>query len=847
MRIKVLTAAAVLVVQSLSLATASTINSSSPIGMNTNEAMDINSSMPFVDLFKLSLPFEEARPWLTKGNIKYDDNGWPIALNGGHAGTRFISNLPANTIPEGVYTVLYKGKGKLKYGVDAKLISRSDGKDLIRIKPGKNKRISASITIIESDPSNYLHDIHILLPGGVCKGDAFKRIDNAQQCGRSQFLAFEQHHKDLRFNPDYLNFMKDFKVIRLMNMSGITRNAMSKWSQRPHVDQSTWGGKEGVRGVPLEVMIDLANQLNADPWFNIPHKADNEFVRKYAAMVTEQLKPGLKSYVEYTNEAWNGIFTQHHYMIKKGLALKLDKDRINAGHKYFSMRSVEIFKMWEQVAGGTDKFIRVMGGMTTNANMTEMLLGYQNAYKYTDAIAIAPYFYINNKDIQKVRSVNTIFRELRSKKNRHSVPNILKYVKTQGEHAKRFGVDLIAYEGGQHLVAYNTHTVRDGPNPYLIKANKDKRMAELYYEFLHGWKQAGGKLFVAFSAPRIYTWIGSWGIKEYITQPASEAPKYRALLAFSKNEPCWWAACSSYSGVVHHNKPSINPGLKTMARLFKPIKGFPKGTQPQLGQPQVAVARTTPLDPFDPGPEVMESRELINTHAPVITKVISHKKPVIKSLPSVIDTVTSSLTKGWKPAEKASHRVSIPRVTNSRSIFSRNSPHTLRNIISGNISGGRDLAASWQAHWDSRYLHLRVDVSDDNFIKDSNTPWGDDSIEIFIDADGSRLASYDKKNDFMFMYRWKDYGIGLGKNSPRRNTGGIKQKMSKLHNGYVLETSIPWNVLGVRPMPGRSIGIDIQINDDDDGNQRDGKLAWKAKEDNSWNNPQLFGQLVLAD
>ena len=114
MRIKVLTAVAVLAVQSLSVASASTVNSTSPIGMNTNEAMDINSSMPFVDLFKLSLPFEEARPWLTKGKIKYDDNGWPKALNGGYAGTRFISNLPAGTIPAGIYTVLYKGKGKLK-------------------------------------------------------------------------------------------------------------------------------------------------------------------------------------------------------------------------------------------------------------------------------------------------------------------------------------------------------------------------------------------------------------------------------------------------------------------------------------------------------------------------------------------------------------------------------------------------------------------------------------------------------------------------------------------------------------------------------------------------------------
>jgi hypothetical protein len=235
-------------------------------------------------------------------------------------------------------------------------------------------------------------------------------------------------------------------------------------------------------------------------------------------------------------------------MMKKGMALRLDQDKVIAGHKLYSKRSVEIFKLWQQVMGGTERIVRVMGGMTTNSNMTKILLGYQDAYRHTDAIAIAPYFYINNKDVKKVRSVDHIFQQLTAKNNRHSIPNILNYVKKQADHAQSFGVDLIAYEGGQHLVSYNTHSNTDGPNPYLIQANKDKRMADLYYQFLQGWKNAGGKLFVAFSAPRQYTWIGSWGIKEYITQPTHEAPKYRALLAFNHNEPCWWDGCATNNG-----------------------------------------------------------------------------------------------------------------------------------------------------------------------------------------------------------------------------------------------------------------------------------------------------------
>ena len=810
--IRVLSTSALLAAQLLPASYASPQNIASPLGINTNEAMDINSSMPFVDLFKLSLAFEHARPWLTKGKVVYDKNGWPKNLNGGQAGTRFISNLPAKTIPSGLYTVLYNGEGKLTYGVDAKLVSHTKGKDIISIKPGKNGRISASLIIKESNAKNYIRDIRILLPGGICSGNAFKRVNEARQCGNQKFLSFEQHHEQILFNPDYLHFMKDFKVIRFMNMSGITRNDLSSWDKRPKMGQATWGGKEGVRGVPLEVMVELANRIGADPWFNLPHKADDTFVRNYAKYVKDNLNPKLKPYIEYTNEAWNGIFSQHHYMVKKGQQMHLDKNKYTAGSKYFSMRSVQIFKIWEQVYGANKNIVRVMGAFTTNKGLSETLLKYKDAYKHTDALAIAPYFYIGQKEVHRIRSIDSVFKKLRSPSNPYSIPNILKHVKTQSKIAKKYKVSLIAYEGGQHLVAYKTHTVREGPNRYLIFANKDKRMAELYYQFLKGWQQNGGELFVAFSAPRLYTWIGSWGIKEYITQPANEAPKYQALLAFNKNEPCWWDGCKSRAQSI-------------------PAKVVAKVSTARSS------AKVRPLDPLDFGTPTPVSHT-----SPNFAKVSTTKPATIRPIQGVIAETIETVKGRW-----GAQRHEISKVRDSSRIYSRHSNFRLMNVVSGDIEDSRDLAANWQAHWDRQYLHIRVDVSDDNFIKDSKVPWGDDSIEIFIDADGSRLSSYDKKNDFQFIYRWKDYGIGMGQNSARKNMRSVKQKMIKTQQGYVLETSIPWKVLGVRPTAGHNLGIDVQINDDDNGSQRDGKLAWSAQKDDSWRNPQSFGHIVLAE
>ena len=572
-------------------------NRASPLGINTNETMDMDSSVPFINLFKLALPFEEARPWLTKGSIQYDDNGWPKNLNGGFAGTRFIGGYPADSIPSAVYNVFYEGQGKIRYGVDAKLIKRMPGRDLIEIRPGKNKKISASLTIIETNPNNHLRNIRILLPGGICKGNPFRKVSHKKECGpNNPFQSFAQHHEELVFNPTYLNFMKDFRVIRLMNMSGITRNPLGMWENRPKVEQATWGGKEGVRGAPLEVMVKLANLTGADPWFNLPHRANNEFIQKYAEYVSANLKPELKAYIEYSNETWNGVFSQTHHMQKMGERLGLDAHTIYRGLKYYSKRSVEIFKIWEKAFEGNNRLVRVMGGMTTNLPMSHMILGYEEAFKHVDALAIAPYFHASQKAQKQINSVDEVFTLMRAKHNRHSITNTLNIVRQQNRIAAQYGVDLIAYEGGQHLVAYKTHSNTDSSNEYLIQANKDERMAKLYFEFLEGWKKAGGKLFIAFSAPRHFNWIGSWGIKEHIAQDPAEAPKYRALMYFQKTNKCWWYACSQSGHVARKSKPTYNPGNYVMNRRFKP--GIPTIDKKQHMLKTVATSAETKEAPI---------------------------------------------------------------------------------------------------------------------------------------------------------------------------------------------------------------------------------------------------------
>ncbi|PID45515.1 MAG: hypothetical protein CSB47_08325 [Proteobacteria bacterium] len=508
------------------------------MGINTADIKEDTSAVQFVDLFKSSIPFAETAPWGSGKDVVYDKNGWPKDLKGGQALTKFLNRLPANTVPDGFYTVLYDGKGTIHYGNDVSLVAHRQGMDIVEIKAGNDGILNASLAIRETDPKDYIRNIRVLLPGGICRGNPYLRVDDETECAKGQYLSFAEHHESIRYNPDYLNFIKDFKVIRFMNMSGMTRNPVQKWEDRHHMEEATWGGREGTysRGAPVEIMVDIANRVNADPWFSMPYQADDDYVRNFAKLVKENLKPELKAYIEYSNEIWNPIFIHHDYAIKQGLKLKLSTNKNKAREHFHSYRSVQVFDIWEEEFGGTDRLVRVMGAWTSNPRMSNSILSYRDAYKKTDALAIAPYFGATIKEIQRAKNVDDIFEAINNKRSKKGFAASVRQMQQQAKVAEAFDVDLIAYEGGQHLVDWNTRKADDGNNELLYAANRDRRMGELYKKYLKEWEKAGGKLFVQFSAPRIYSWYGSWGIKEYISQPRSEAPKYDAILSYMEEK-----------------------------------------------------------------------------------------------------------------------------------------------------------------------------------------------------------------------------------------------------------------------------------------------------------------------
>jgi regulation of enolase protein 1 (concanavalin A-like superfamily) len=172
--------------------------------------------------------------------------------------------------------------------------------------------------------------------------------------------------------------------------------------------------------------------------------------------------------------------------------------------------------------------------------------------------------------------------------------------------------------------------------------------------------------------------------------------------------------------------------------------------------------------------------------------------------------------------------------------------YEIKNVTVGTAPAAEDLSATYKALWDGANLYLLVQVSDQTLVNDSGTTWyADDGVEIFIDGDNSRGSAYDGVNDFQLAVRWGDGTIIRGSNSAPVPAGALAS-IAAAPGGYVVEMLLPLGQIGINPVAGTAFGLEAQINDDDDGGDRDTKLAWVSTNDNTWQYPYMFGQGMLS-
>ena len=513
------------------------------LGTNLSSIAEWSTQLPFLDAFK------SAMPWITQctetdsgcnaawdtqeaDRLDRDEHDWVKSLPTSaddpiytRIGTLMFRGLDGH-YPGGQYVVLYEGEGSIEYRFDAQkdaALSRP-GRDVLNVTPSGD---GIYLIITATDPNktgNYLRNIHVVP------------------------IQYENSFQTEIFNPVFIERIQRFHALRFMDWMRTNNSPQSEWRDRPHVEDATYSTDKGV---PLELMLALANRVQANPWFNMPIQVTDEYMSEFARMVKDQLNPNLRVYVELSNEVWNWQFQQAQYALQQGKA-RWGEDKSDAYMQWYGMRAWQMSDLWKRAFGNQrDRIVSMIGTQTVWRGLETAALdcplwvaeGHAPCHENSDAYAIAGYFSGNLNQNENQAPVEALINQpdggfekafmqmerggvVTAHGYNDSLPGVSDLFAYHLNVAKQRNLHLVVYEGGQHLVSADNEKLTD----FFIALNRHPRMGELYSQLLQRWRDAEGTLFMNFSdIGRPSRW-GSWGVLEYVEEEHS--PRYDALMRF---------------------------------------------------------------------------------------------------------------------------------------------------------------------------------------------------------------------------------------------------------------------------------------------------------------------------
>lgn len=535
----------------------------SPMGIGLAEIADWSTQQPFLDVMKT------ARPWILHkrgqwGGGDYrelalaghlDAYGWPKRLprDLGTVGTVILSDMPAEAASlAGRYHLSFDGTGIVEISGRASNVRYGKGEVTFDYTPGPGV---VEIRLQRSDPAR--------------NGDYIRNIRVVKAAHIDRLRVGEI------FNPDWLERIDGFEVLRFMDWMATNNATLSQWQDRPLPQDYTYA----LKGVPLEVLLALVRQTGVDPWFTLPHLADDDYVHRFATMAQGGIAPGQSVYVEFSNEVWNWQFEQAKWADD---AARARWDAESAGAQYHGMRAAQMAQIFSDVFDAEDagpELVNVIATQTGWLGLEDSILNAplwlaetgidQPPAIYFDAYAVTGYFGgilgIENRaalvrgwidesrdaaqqagqaqglsgatlddymtahrfDLATQRAGEELRAGALSGDPADTMADLLgRVLPYHAQAAAKERLELVMYEGGSHVVGLGP--IVDDPDltAFFTAFNYSPEMGALYTDLIAGWKKLGGGTFAAYADVQNPTKWGSWGTLRYLSD---NNPRWQAL------------------------------------------------------------------------------------------------------------------------------------------------------------------------------------------------------------------------------------------------------------------------------------------------------------------------------
>lgn len=464
-----------------------------------------------------------------------DANGWPLFIPPELTG---ISALMLTDLPPdaggvaGTYLVTWEGIGTLTLEGRAQDVVMADGQAQFTFSPGEGL---VSLTITATDRDDPIRNIVVV------------REDRAALLAAGEV-----------FNPDWLARIRGVKTIRFMDWMRTNDSVLAELADRPKIEDYTFTRL----GAPIEIMVALANEMDANPWFTMPHLSTDALVLFYAETVRDTLEPALIAHVEFSNEVWNWQFAQATWAEEQG------RKRWGGDSKwvqFYALRAGQVADIWRDTFGAQadTRLVRIIATQTGYLGLEEQILnapdviaeglpapatqfdayavtGYFSALLGSDAKAPVVLEWIVASEAAAVEAAKSeadpaayVAAHRYDQANQlaatelgngsitgdpsDSVTDLLtRILPHQASVAADANLRLMMYEGGTHVVAYGASVDDAALTAFFTQFNYSPEMAALYARVMDGWAKLTPEPFNAFVDVSDPSKWGSWGALRHL-------------------------------------------------------------------------------------------------------------------------------------------------------------------------------------------------------------------------------------------------------------------------------------------------------------------------------------------